>query len=302
MQRVTECPVCRASESTLVTRRGRDFGPEQAIYACHDCTAFYLSPRYSETELAEFYAGDYSRRYRGQEEPEAAGIAWRDRIAAERFAQLREWGALPSQGERLLELGCGAGNFLKLCTEVGVDAYGIEPSQGYAGYAIRQGLPVEVGSFPERSGPYPSYHAIALFHVLEHLPDPRESLQQIRDRLEPGGRLFVEVPELSRALGWRFSERYFHAPHLVDYTDHSLRRLLLEAGFRPTHEVYGPKQRRHHLLIVSEKAESAIVLEPDRSVLKRVRRWIKIARVTRPLYVALREARGWLRVTLPHKK
>jgi 2-polyprenyl-3-methyl-5-hydroxy-6-metoxy-1,4-benzoquinol methylase len=299
METLNACPVCDGRDWSHVTDRGLDFDFE-SIQACRGCGTFFQSPRMDAAELATYYEAEYSARYRGSERPDRAALAYRDGIARYRFEVLSARGVLPPGGT-LLEAGCGAGNFLRLCRDHGLEVWGVEPSRGYAETAVADGLRVTVGSVPGDHGELDRYHAVALFHVLEHLSDPRSVLRDVGRLLAPGGALLLEVPDLARALGPRWSERYFHRPHLFDFTAESLRRLLAMTGFRVEHEDYCTVQRRrrHHLLVVARRDEDttgtaaapAAGAATDRLV-RRVRRRLRIARRLAPIYRGLRRLAG----------
>jgi len=292
MEELDGCPVCGGGEGWLVSRHGRDF-QGQAIQACAACGVFYQSPRPGAEELSRYYRGEYSRRFRGREEPTGGDLEWRDRIAEYRFRYLRRSGLLAA-GDSVLEIGCGAGNFLRLCRDAGLRAWGVEPSEGYSDHARKQGLEVATGMFPEHHGGRERYRHVVLFHVLEHLPRPVETLRHCRGMLEDGGRVIVEVPDLSRALGPSFTERYFHYPHLIDFTAESLDGALARAGLRRLGRHYPPEgRRRHHLLVVAAAAqEGGEVPAPapatTEGLVRRVRRRVRLAVALRPLREALR--------------
>lgn len=306
MERVESCPVCEHGSSDFVTRRGKDF-VGQSIVSCPRCEVFYQSPRLTESELAQYYRDEYSRRYRGDSIPDEAALRHRDGIARYRFDLLTRQDVLRG-GDEWLEVGCGAGNFLHLCSQAEVNAWGVEPSEGYGNTAKEAGLAVEVGTFPEHHGERDQYHGAALFHVLEHLPRPLETLRRVRELLRPDGSLVVEVPELTHALGPRWSESYFHAPHLIDFTEGSLQHLLRRAGFEVMHRDYctSSPRRSHHLLVVARPVEDAAVrtltLSKPVETLRNVRRWIRISRWTAPIYRGTRAVVRTLRAKRPASK
>ena len=79
--------------------------------------------------------------------------------------------------------------------------------------------------------------SIFMFHVLEHLPEPIETLCALRDKLRPGGSLIVEVPHARDFLLYSLSLDAFKdftlwSQHLILHTRESLRRFLVESGFQ----------------------------------------------------------------------
>jgi 2-polyprenyl-3-methyl-5-hydroxy-6-metoxy-1,4-benzoquinol methylase len=268
----------------------------QRIHRCDTCGLLFQSPRMDEESLREYYVSEFSLRFRGSEAPDEQALALRDTVAAYRFRWLKEHRIL-APGRSLLELGCGAGSFLQLCERFGMLAWGVEPSAGYAAHARSLGLSVENGHFPAARGGRDQYDVVALFHVLEHLPRPRETLAFIRGMLRPGGLLVIEVPDIGRAIGPRWSERYFHVPHLLDFTEDSLRYLLTDGGFEVVARDARAqnRRRRHHLLLAARVAAKAVPPVANAAamhrLLLRLRFWIAVSRVTRPVVSGARRLR-----------
>jgi 2-polyprenyl-3-methyl-5-hydroxy-6-metoxy-1,4-benzoquinol methylase len=117
----------------------------------------------------------------------------------------------------------------------------------YRGFATDQGLEV-YESLDELGGQrLERFDLISLAHVLEHIPEPRDFLQNLRDQwLNAEGLLLVEVPNL-------FYHHCFELPHLSSYYSSSLSRMLATSGFQ---EVFStshgyPRSRRIPLYLVS---------------------------------------------------
>lgn len=136
------------------------------------------------------------------------------------------------KGKKVLELGCGRGEYLRLMRDAGADAAGLEYSAASvktcraAGLKAFKGLP-EKSSARLPGGPYAGFF---ILNFLEHLPDPNALLSAMRANLEPGGVGLVEVPDfdmmIRRSL---FSE--FIPDHLFYFTRSSLKTLLELNGF-----------------------------------------------------------------------
>jgi SAM-dependent methyltransferase len=130
---------------------------------------------------------------------------------------------------RILDAGCGSGGNLALLARVGT-VYGFECDPEARGVAEGLGIgTIAAGALPDRV-PFgdTTFHAIGLFDVLEHLPQPVESLQALAARLVPGGALVLTVP----ALPWLWGPHDTVHNHFRRYTAATLRAHVSAAGLR----------------------------------------------------------------------
>ena len=136
------------------------------------------------------------------------------------------------RGKKVIELGCGRGEYLRLMRGAGVKASGLEYSPAAVRDCVRAGLKVSRG-FADRAGmklPDAPFEAFYILNFLEHLPEPNALLSAIRANLGPGGVGLVEVPDFGMMLRKDlFSE--FIPDHLLYFTGATLRRLLELNGF-----------------------------------------------------------------------
>jgi SAM-dependent methyltransferase len=146
---------------------------------------------------------------------------------------------------RVLDVGAAHGWFVEAASRRGADAVGIEPDPVVAAMATERGLDVRSGWFPDDLPVGEQYDVIVFNDVFEHLRDPRAVLEQIRDRLRPGGCLLLNLPD-AHGLGFRLSrtlrrvglrgpfERLwqvgFPSPHLWYFSRAGLVRLLRDNG------------------------------------------------------------------------
>jgi 2-polyprenyl-3-methyl-5-hydroxy-6-metoxy-1,4-benzoquinol methylase len=93
----------------------------------------------------------------------------------------------------LLDYGCGVGFFASRAERRGWLVQGVELSDSARAKA-QEKLKVGTVVSSREELPDTKYDAVTLFHVLEHLDDPVETLQWIRDRLNPGGAIIVALP------------------------------------------------------------------------------------------------------------
>jgi 2-polyprenyl-3-methyl-5-hydroxy-6-metoxy-1,4-benzoquinol methylase len=137
---------------------------------------------------------------------------------------------------RLLDYGCGHGEFVAAALALGFDACGVD----FAPDRARHGVVAMFASLDDlrsgRSG-QPPFDAVTLFEVLEHLSDPRGTLESLATLMRPGAVLVLETPDTSGITELRTHDDYLAiAPlgHINGFTPATLRAIAQRAGFRAT--------------------------------------------------------------------
>jgi SAM-dependent methyltransferase len=142
---------------------------------------------------------------------------------------------LPKQPKgRLLDVGCGNGDFLQFAQRAGWEAIGVEPDPKAVEVAHARGLTVHLGGLETLEAESEAFDGITLNHVLEHVHDPRATLEQCYRLLKSSGWLWLETPNLDALGHAHYGENWVGLDiprHLVVFTDHALLRLLREVGF-----------------------------------------------------------------------
>ncbi len=191
---------------------------------CRGCGLRRTWPVPDPDLLAELYDADeyYVERAMGDDGPGG----WTDR-AREVLA------VLDAPRPAVLDVGAGNGGLVAGLRSLGVDADGVEPSESGRRRALQRGVALHagIGDLPEQR-----YGAVTMLHVLEHVADPVEMLTELRERLLPGGRLLVEVPNATSvdALWPPLREQILDLPfHLHHFSPATLARVVERAGLRP---------------------------------------------------------------------
>jgi 2-polyprenyl-3-methyl-5-hydroxy-6-metoxy-1,4-benzoquinol methylase len=139
---------------------------------------------------------------------------------------------------RVLELGAAHGGFVSLLRMAGFDATGLEMSPWVADLARKTfDVPMLVGPVEEQSLPPESFDVIALMDVLEHLPDPEQTMAHCFRLLRPDGMLLIQTPwyrltshEKMLADNDRFLIQLKASEHLFLFSQRAVRLLFQRLG------------------------------------------------------------------------
>jgi SAM-dependent methyltransferase len=151
----------------------------------------------------------------------------------------------PKNG-RLLDLGCGVGNFLAAARDTGFEVTGIELNQSAVRFAHETyGLREIFAMRPEElraANPEKTFDIVTFFEVLEHQDDPQGFLKAAQESLASGGYIALSVPNRTR---WQKGVETLDYPpnHLTRWSPLALRNFLEKNGF----EVLSMKQEPLHI-------------------------------------------------------
>jgi len=136
------------------------------------------------------------------------------------------------KGGKIIEIGCGRGEYLSIIQQSSVEAYGLEYSAESVTQCIKNGLKVSKGFIQcsaDRLNDAP-FDAFFILNFLEHLPDPNSTLRGIYNNLTDDAVGLVEVPNFDMILRKKlFSE--FIGDHLFYFTRETLNTTLRLNGF-----------------------------------------------------------------------
>lgn len=231
MDTLTACPVCHSGEIGLrysgrTTRNPSD--PMQwRVSECRCCSLGFLNPRPSWEELEPYYSAQYAAygHSHGAKASDDEVVAEARRAGTFRHIPIPE-------GKRVLDVGCGGGYFLRICSKLGAKVQGVEPSPIAAEQAGSQGIPVFNGMLEDFETDEP-FDVITMSQVLEHVPDPVATLKKLKSLLAPGGMIWLAVPNAdcrwAKALGWKWDGADLPY-HLLHFGPRSISTATDEAG------------------------------------------------------------------------
>lgn len=267
LEDVKSCPVCGSGERELMYEGLTDrvffcAQGEWTMYRCTSCDSGYLDPRPTPETIGLAYRTYYTHKDSGT--PSTTGwISRARRVLANGYRNTRFGtrdipalrlgyliglcfpglrGILDATmrnipplkpGARLLDIGCGNGEFLSRARDMGWNVYGIDTDPKAVDAARSRNLEVALGtvdSLQEKE----SFDLIILSHVIEHVHDPLSILRSCFNLLKYGGYLWLATPNINSNGSMEFgaSWRGLEVPrHLILFNHNSLRSTLEYAGF-----------------------------------------------------------------------
>jgi SAM-dependent methyltransferase len=267
LEAVARCPACGGDRRELLYDGLSDrvwfcAGGGWSLHRCLDCSAAFLDPRPDRGSIGRAYASYYTH----SDEPPVPGppaaharVSMRNGYVNARygydFAPASRLGPFltrlfpkkrsfadrsvrnlhrPSDGGRLLDVGCGQGTFLAEMRDAGWEVEGVEPDPRAAAVARANEIPVVDVSFEDASLAPASFDAVTMNHVIEHFHEPVEALRIARRLLRAGGLVWIATPNLASRGHALFARDWIGLDpprHLVLFDRSSLTRAVREAGF-----------------------------------------------------------------------
>ena len=136
------------------------------------------------------------------------------------------------QGKKIVEIGCGGGEYLSIMQQAGVNAYGLEFAPAAVAECVKKGLKVSQGFIEDRAAKIADapFDAFFILNFIEHLPDINDALAGIGNNLVEDGVGIVEVPNFDMILRQKlFAE--FIPDHLYYFTQATLHTALALNGY-----------------------------------------------------------------------
>ena len=184
---IRNCPICGGEgREDLVFPYSTYYAGHLFLYhSCTECGTSYVNPVPNEATFQKMYAKSnyHDTYYEGQSN---------NAVYMRSASRLKKY--LP-EGSLVLDYGCGFGWFLMAAKSLGYGVFGVEFDRDAAQKAAEH-LSSTVLSTEEfwSSQALPMFDVIHLGDVLEHLPEPGQTLKELLKYLKPGGILFVEGP------------------------------------------------------------------------------------------------------------
>jgi ubiquinone/menaquinone biosynthesis C-methylase UbiE len=182
------CPICNNSQLDFILT-AKDYSVTAEAFqllACSHCELGITTPAPQGPEIGRYYASENYISHSAK----ARNLTDQLYLFARKFTLRQKLSLIAGYHKKgkILDYGCGTGDFLNLALNQRWDAYGIEPAEQLA---IKSNA--KVFHSPEQLT-VNNFDIITLWHVLEHVPNLNETLPRLRTKLKKGGTIFIAVP------------------------------------------------------------------------------------------------------------
>jgi 2-polyprenyl-3-methyl-5-hydroxy-6-metoxy-1,4-benzoquinol methylase len=268
MEKVDACPVCGGEDAVTLEEGLVDYMSKPAsgpwsMNKCRLCGVAYLSPRPDRASISQAYINYYTHTSEKDDLVHRYLRSIKSVLSEKYFAVVSGSGSmvdrivylvikllfplslyfdaksrhifnLKKQPGKLLDIGCGNGEFLKFAEHYGWQAVGVDFDTEAVKEARSGGLDARLGDIDViDSGE--RYDYITLSHVVEHVYDPVELLRTCYGLLNHGGVLWLETPNIE-SMGYAYYKsnwRGLEPPrHIMLFNMKSLDEILLKVGFQ----------------------------------------------------------------------
>ncbi|KKM01609.1 hypothetical protein LCGC14_1792720 [marine sediment metagenome] len=216
------CYICERKENSRVKGIVRDI-PELKILKCTNCGLVYLE---NFNHIDKDYYKNAGMNDYGSLEEYAKSCIDNDLWRIEKYKSL-------FRTKTILDFGSGLGGFIKgMLQHTSIYGCEIDPSWQNVNSSIGAWMYDNIEEIPDNYFDY-----ITLFHVLEHLKDPKEVLKKLKPKLKKSGTIIVEVPNADDALLTLYDCEAFQnftywSCHLYLFNQYNLMRLIEQSGLK----------------------------------------------------------------------
>lgn len=199
------------------------------LVRCKGCGLVFLDPQPNAEELKTYYPAEY-RPHRAPASNHSVYIK-------------------PEHPtKRILDVGCGSGEFLsRIATkEPNWECLGTDVNSQAVTQARAKGFDVFLGTLEQSGYKNDSFDIIFMNHVLEHVPNPLETLKKANAILKPGGSIQLLLPNYQSASRILFHSYWYGLDvprHLYHFTPSTITNLLRNAGFTTTAITFHPSPK-----------------------------------------------------------
>ncbi|MCK5145250.1 class I SAM-dependent methyltransferase [bacterium] len=278
------CPVCRSEYGAVLGRLSYtlfDDSPLAGSYdaiCCSKCGLVFYDTPSSQDDYTRFYEKSFYSSAYIDREVSADEIKYFSRIEGVIAPFIK------NKDASIFDVGCGVGRLLETLQLSGyANLCGVDPAPSCVEVLIKKnGINGEIGSMADLPLEISSADVIVLAHIIEHVLDLPQAIQEVHSKLTKDGIVYVEVPDASKyeAVNSVSPLRYFYLQHVNHFDVHHLCNLFETNGYEKLKIV-------HHLRVEGELLMPCVggifrkvniqrgSVRPNFELARKVKRWFE---------------------------
>ena len=226
----TTCPLCKSSQYSVVEKYHQIGAPEYGcrLVHCETCGHCFTDIHH-EVDFNKLYQDGQYELMDTRQTLFGKVLSFDDKIVIRQLNRLR-----PQKGA-MLDFGCGKGAFIFRAAHYGWQVKGIETAKKRARFGVEiYGVNISTDEYLSGSISGGPFDVITLFHIIEHLSQPIELLQNlIEDNLAKNGWVVIEVPRFDSLQSKIAGGRWIHLDppfHVSHFSTKSIMKLINDVG------------------------------------------------------------------------
>jgi 2-polyprenyl-3-methyl-5-hydroxy-6-metoxy-1,4-benzoquinol methylase len=258
-EKILKCPVCEADVFSHFLNVTDYFltKEEFTIKQCDTCGFRFIDPRPDKNDIGRYYQSDEYISHDAKKPDFISRIYKLARVFSvkNKYNIVRKY----APTGKILDIGCGTGEFLNYCSTRGYEVVGIEPNEKASAFAQKvNGVPACYPNLSDLASAKGSFDCITMWHVLEHVHDLNETLELVKSLLDPAGIFIIAVPNCN---SWdageygKFWAAYDVPRHLYHFVGTTLEHLVSNHGFE-IRKTIPQKLDSFYVSMLSEKYRS----------------------------------------------
>jgi len=256
-----KCPWCGSEKAQINLWLKDEFLTKEDFHICEclNCDLLYTMPRPDKDKIGAYYKSE--AYYSHQENKKGFIPKVYERVKSINLKHKYRLATNGMQPGKLLDIGCGVGDFLHTAEMHGWECIGVEPSEDAKAIAQKRMKGKIIVSEELEGFPDGAFDVITMWHVLEHVDDLMWQVAQLQRLVKPFGRVVIAVPNYKSYDGQFYKEHWaaYDVPrHLNHFNRITLSKIFKTSGLELVkmdklkwdayYISYLSEQYRHHSL------------------------------------------------------